>query len=144
LGVGDVVYPGEHSGYQWQGSKTTSPTPDASLRSTTLNFRYQEIGKVLNMDKKQHQHCFLSSHFVNLSWSKERQSDSSDASNVDVLGSNPATGIHSVCQGNLQPVPKSYQKCCVKFQTTPSVRTGFPAVIQHSLSEHLKCLKPKT
>ncbi len=40
-----------------------------------------------------------------------------------------------------QPVPKAYRKCCVKFWTTPSVRTGFPAVIKHSLSEHLKCLK---
>ncbi len=36
--------------------KTTSPTPDDSLRSPTLNLRYQEIGKVRNMDKKQHQH----------------------------------------------------------------------------------------
>ncbi len=46
----------------------------------------------------------------------------------------------------VQPVPKAYRKCCVKFQTTPSVRTGFPlaAVIQHSLAEHLKCLKSKT
>ncbi len=43
-----------------------------------------------------------------------------------------------------RPVPKSYRKCCVKFQTTPSVRTGFPAVIQHSLSENLKCLKLET
>ncbi len=47
-----------------------------------------------------------------------------------------------------QPVPKSYRKCYVKFQTTvtPSVQTGFPAVIHHSLSGHLKCLtwKPKT
>ncbi len=43
-----------------------------------------------------------------------------------------------------QPVHKVYQKCCVKFRTTPSVRTGFPAVIKHSLSEHLKCLKSKT
>ncbi len=42
------------------------------------------------------------------------------------------------------PVPKADRKCCVKFRTTPSVRTGFPAVIQHSLSEHLKCLKPNT
>ncbi len=43
-----------------------------------------------------------------------------------------------------QPVPKAYRKYCVKFPTTPSVRTGFPAVIQHSLSEHLKCLQAKT
>ncbi len=43
-----------------------------------------------------------------------------------------------------QPVPKADRKCCIKFWTTPSVRTGFPALIQHSLSEHLKCLKPKT
>ncbi len=34
----------------------------------------------------------------------------------------------------LEPVPKADRKCCVKFRTTPSVRTGFPAVIQHSLS----------
>jgi hypothetical protein len=40
--------------------------------------------------------------------------------------------------GNNQPVPKAYRKCCVEFRTTSSVRTGFPAVIQHSLSEHLK------
>ncbi len=43
-----------------------------------------------------------------------------------------------------QPVPKAYRKWCVKFQMTPSVRTGFPAVIKHSLSQHLKCLKSKT
>ncbi len=43
-----------------------------------------------------------------------------------------------------QPVPKAYRKWCVKFRTTQSVRTGFPAVIQHSLSEHLKRLKLKT
>ncbi len=43
-----------------------------------------------------------------------------------------------------QPVPQAYRKWCVKFRPTPSVRTGFPAVIQHSLSEHLKCLKSKT
>ncbi len=43
-----------------------------------------------------------------------------------------------------QPVPKAYRKCCVKFRTTPSVRAGFPAVIKHSLSEHLKWLKSKT
>ncbi len=48
----------------------------------------------------------------------------------------------------IQPVPKAYRKWCVEFRPTPwwspSVRTGFPAVIQHSLSEHLKCLKSKT
>ncbi len=37
----------------------------------------------------------------------------------------------------IQPVPKAYRKWCVKFRTTPSVWTGFPAVIKHSLSEHL-------
>ncbi len=41
-------------------------------------------------------------------------------------------------------VQKSYRKWCVQFQTTPLVWTGFPAVIKHSLSEHLKCLKSKT
>jgi hypothetical protein len=40
-----------------------------------------------------------------------------------------------------QPVHKAYRKCCVKFRTTPSVRTGFPAVIQHLLSEHLSKIK---
>ncbi len=44
----------------------------------------------------------------------------------------------------VQPVPKAYRKWCVKFRTTPSVQTGFPAVIQHSLSEHLKCLTWKS
>jgi hypothetical protein len=44
----------------------------------------------------------------------------------------------------VQSIPKSDRKCCVKIQTTPSVRTGFPAVIQHSLLKHLKCLKSKT
>jgi hypothetical protein len=43
----------------------------------------------------------------------------------------------------MPPVPKAYRKCCVKFLATPSVRTGFPAVIQHSLSEHLKMSKIK-
>ena len=43
-----------------------------------------------------------------------------------------------------QPVPKAYRKCCVKFRTTTSLRTGLIGVIQHSLSEHLKCLKSKT
>jgi hypothetical protein len=42
-----------------------------------------------------------------------------------------------------QPVPKAYRKWCVTFRTTPSVRTGLPSVIQHSLSEHLKRLKLK-
>ena len=49
-----------------------------------------------------------------------------------------------IYQCDLQPVPKAYRKCCVKFLTTPSVWTGFPAVIQHSLSNHFKCLKSKT
>jgi hypothetical protein len=44
----------------------------------------------------------------------------------------------------IQLVPKAYRKWCVKFQTTQSVRTGFPAVIQHAPSELLKYLKPKT
>ncbi len=39
---------------------------------------------------------------------------------------------------------KAYRKWCVKFRLTPSVWTGFLAVIKHSLSEHLKCLKSKT
>ncbi len=52
--------------------------------------------------------------------------------------------ISSSFVGNNQPVSKVCRKWCVKFQTTPSVRTGSPAVIQHSLSEHLKCLKSKT
>ena len=43
-----------------------------------------------------------------------------------------------------QPVPKPRWKCCVKFRTTTSLRTGLIGVIQHSLSEHLKCLKSKT
>jgi hypothetical protein len=58
------------------------------------------------------------------------------------------TGAMRVCHAagrrEQQPVPKAYRKFCVQFQTTPSVQTGFPAVIQHSLSEHLKCLKSKT
>ncbi len=40
-----------------------------TLRSPPLNLRYQEFGKVRNMDsdKRQHQHCVLSAHFVDLS-----------------------------------------------------------------------------
>ena len=45
---------------------------------------------------------------------------------------------------DVQPVPKAYRKWCVKFRTTTSLRTGLIGVIQHSLSEHLKCLKSKT
>jgi hypothetical protein len=43
------------------------PQLPTTLRSPTLNLRYQEFGKVRNMDKRQHQHCFLSAHFVDLS-----------------------------------------------------------------------------
>jgi hypothetical protein len=39
-----------------------------AARSPTLILRYQKIDKVRNMDKRQHQHCFLSAHFVDLSW----------------------------------------------------------------------------
>ncbi len=51
------------------------------------------------------------------------------------------------CTYRDQPVPKAYRKCCVEFRTTPSVRslrTGFPAVIQHSLSENSNCRDSKT
>ncbi len=39
-----------------------------------------------------------------------------------------------------QPILKTYRKWCFKFRTTPLVRTGFPAVIQHWLSK-IKKLK---
>jgi hypothetical protein len=35
---------------------------------------------------RQHQHRFLSAHFVDLSWGKEQLSNASDASDVDVPG----------------------------------------------------------
>ncbi len=54
------------------------------------------------------------------------------------------TACHVLDHGSTQPVLKAYRKWCVKFRMTPSVRTGFPAVIQHSVSQHLKCLKSKT
>jgi hypothetical protein len=64
------------------------------------------------------------------------------AVSAEALGAAPTDSdscnlYYSYC--SYQLVPKGYQKCCVKFRTTPSVRTGFPAVIQHSLSEHLNC-----
>ncbi len=43
----------------------------------------------------------------------------------------------------IQPVPKAYRKWWVKFRKTPSIRTGFPAVIQHSLSVNLHVSKIK-
>ncbi len=45
---------------------------------------------------------------------------------------------------DIQPVPKAYRKWWAKFRSTPSVRTGLPAVINHSLSKHLKGLESKT
>ncbi len=39
--------------------------------------------------------------------------------------------------------PIAIGKWWVKFQTTPSVQTGFPAIIQRSLSEHLNISKIK-
>ena len=33
-----------------------------------LNLRYQDLGQVRIMDKRQHGHCFLSAHFAELSW----------------------------------------------------------------------------
>ncbi len=46
------------------------PRLPTTLHSPTLNLCYQEFGKVRNimMDKRQHQHCFLSAHLVDLSW----------------------------------------------------------------------------
>ncbi len=41
------------------------------------------------------------------------------------------------------PVPKAYRKWCVKFRTTPSVRTGFPAVIKHRALKMSKIKKLK-
>jgi hypothetical protein len=62
------------------------PTADNSGRSPALNLRYQEMGKVRSMDKRQHQHCFLSAHCVDLSWGKERRrlgrANTSDASDL--------------------------------------------------------------
>jgi hypothetical protein len=43
---------------------------DNSRRFPTLpmlNLRYQELGQMRNMDKRQHQHCFLSVLLVELS-----------------------------------------------------------------------------
>ncbi len=83
---------------KWHPLLPTTP------HSPTLNLHYQEFSKKRNMDKtwRQHWHYFLFVHFrfVGLSQSKELQSTASDASNVDVPGSNPT----SVRPGkNLEP-----------------------------------------
>ncbi len=48
--------------------------------------------------------------------------------------------MSSTIQYTNNPFPKPIENVALNSL----VRTGFPAVIQHSLSEHLKCLKPKT
>ncbi len=68
---------------------------------------------------------------------------SDEAYRKRIMMSLPCNRLSTPCYECNKPVPKAYRKCCVKFLTTPSVRTGFPAVIQHSHSEHLKRLKPK-
>ena len=45
-----------------------------------------------NMDKKQHQHCFLSALLAELSWGKDSTIYPSDTPDADVPGSNPAQG----------------------------------------------------
>ncbi len=62
----DVDVPGSNPTSVRPGKR--HPRLPTTLRSPQLNLRYQEFGKVRNMDKRQHQHCFLSAHFVDLSW----------------------------------------------------------------------------
>jgi hypothetical protein len=82
--VGERVFPLEND--------ISTPGSRGSDHTASLNLRYQEFGKVRNMDKRQHQHC-LSAYFVYLSWGKERRSNASDASDVDVPSSNPSSSV---------------------------------------------------